>query len=224
MAKKHFKKGQKREEKEFQEEVLKIDRVTRVVKGGRRLRFRCTVAIGDKKGRVGVGTGKATEVVSGIQKAVARAKANLVHVNIAEGDTIPHTVKVKHKAARMMIMPAAPGTGVKAGGSLRKVLALAGIKNVLSKNMGTRNPLVTAQCAIRALKQLRVPKNPKKKDATSGAAKQEKVQASDPKSQSTDKKDIKKAPKAENKKVDTPKKQENSEKEATPKKEEKNEA
>src|SRR5690606_26920441 len=120
MAKKNLRKAQShmKEQKEFQEEVLKIDRVTRVVKGGRRLRFRCTVAIGDKKGRVGVGIGKATEVVAGIQKAVARAKADLIQVNLTEGDTIPHTVYVKHKAARILLMPAAPGTGVKAGGPL----------------------------------------------------------------------------------------------------------
>lgn len=164
MAKKNLKKAKAhaKEVKEFSEEVLKIDRVTRVVKGGRRLRFRCTVAIGDKKGRVGVGTGKAGEVVIGIQKAVARAKANLIHVNIAEGDTIPHSVQVKHKAAYMVIMPAAPGTGVKAGGALRKILNLAGLRNVLSKNMGTRNTLVTAQASIKALQKLRAPKNPKK--------------------------------------------------------------
>lgn len=166
MAKKNLRKSKRhaKEQKEFEEEVLQIDRVTRVVKGGRRLRFRCTVAIGDKKGRVGVGVGKSTEVVSGIQKAVARAKANLIKVNIAEGDTIPHSVLVKHKAARMLIMPAAPGTGVIAGGALRKILHLAGVKNVLSKNMGTRNTLVTAQASIKALKMLRTPKNPKKKE------------------------------------------------------------
>jgi len=144
-----------KEQKEFEEEVLQIDRVTRVVKGGRRLRFRATVAIGDKKGRVGVGIGKASEVVTGIQKAVSRAKANLIKVPITKGDTIPHAVRVKYKAAEMMVMPASPGTGVIAGGSLRKVLHLAGVKNVLSKNIGSRNTLVTAQAAIKALKELR---------------------------------------------------------------------
>lgn len=157
MAKKNHRKSRAREkeQKEFQEEVLQIDRVTRVVKGGRRLRFRATVAIGDMKGRVGVGVGKAAEVVTAIQKAVARAKADLIHVPIAKGDTITHPVKVKYKAAQMMVMPASQGTGVIAGGSLRKVLHLAGIKNVLSKNIGTRNTLVTAQASIKALKQLR---------------------------------------------------------------------
>ncbi len=157
MAKKNTRRGDSRtkEVKEFEEEVLQIDRVTRVVKGGRRLRFRATVAIGDKKGRVGVGVGKASEVVTGIHKAVSRAKANLIKVPITKGDTIPHAVKVKYKAAQMIILPASPGTGVIAGGSLRKILHLAGVKNVLSKNIGSRNTLVTAQASIKALKSLR---------------------------------------------------------------------
>lgn len=157
MAKKNARKAgsQVKEQKEFEEEVLQIDRVTRVVKGGRRLRFRVTVAIGDKKGRVGVGVGKASEVVTGIQKAVSKAKASLIKVPITKGDTIPHAVKVKYKAAEMIILPASPGTGVIAGGSLRKVLHLAGVKNVLSKNIGSRNSLVTAQASIKALMALR---------------------------------------------------------------------
>lgn len=157
MSKKNLQKakGQEKEHKEFEEEVLQIDRVTRVVKGGRRLRFRATVAIGDKKGRVGIGVGKASEVVTGIQKAVAKAKATLIKVPMTEGDTIPHAVRSKYKAAEMIIFPASPGTGVIAGGSLRKILNLAGIKNVLSKNLGSRNALVTAQASIKALSTLR---------------------------------------------------------------------
>ena len=143
------------EVKEFDEEVLQIDRVTRVVKGGRRLRFRCVVAIGDRKGRVGIGIGKATEVVNGIKKAVARAKKSLIKVPITNKGTIPHGVKIKHKSAHFFIMPAVSGTGVIAGGSLRKILSLAGVKNVLSKNHGTNNKVVTAQAAILALKRLR---------------------------------------------------------------------
>lgn len=157
MSKKNVRKAeaQVKEHKEFEEEVLHIDRVTRVVKGGRRLRFRVTVAIGDKKGRVGIGVGKASEVVTGIQKAVSKAKAHLIHVPITKSDTIPHSVKAKYKAVKLIIFPASPGTGVKAGGSLRKVLNLAGIKNVLSKSLGSRNSLVSAQAAINALKTLR---------------------------------------------------------------------
>jgi len=164
MAKKKYDKGQRRERepKEFDEEVLQIDRVTRVVKGGRRLRFRATVAIGDRKGRVGVGIGKATEVVNGIKKAVARAKKSLVKVPITDTGTIPHEVRIKHKAAKLFIMPASPGTGVIAGGSLRKILSLAGVKNVLSKNFGTNNKVVTAQASIKALQKLKPVKKSKK--------------------------------------------------------------
>lgn len=163
MAKKNYNKGMhtEKEPKEFDEEVLQIDRVTRVVKGGRRLRFRCLVAIGDRKGRVGIGIGKATEVVNGIKKAIAKAKKSLVKVSITDTDSIPHDVKIKHKSARLFIMPASAGTGVIAGGSLRKILSLAGVKNVLSKNYGTNNKVVTAQAAIMALQKL----NPAKKSS-----------------------------------------------------------
>ncbi|MBN2095813.1 30S ribosomal protein S5 [Candidatus Peregrinibacteria bacterium] len=164
MAKKNQPRGPRHEKepKEFEEEVLQIDRVTRVVKGGRRLRFRCLVAIGDKKGRVGIGIGKATEVVNGIKKAVTKAKKNLIKVPITDTDTIPHEIKIKHKSARLFIMPASSGTGVIAGGSLRKILNLAGVKNVLSKSYGTNNKVVTAQASIKALQRLRPARKAKK--------------------------------------------------------------
>ncbi|MBN2087281.1 30S ribosomal protein S5 [Candidatus Peregrinibacteria bacterium] len=160
-------KGHQKEQKEFEEEVLQIDRVTRVVKGGRRLRFRATVAIGDKKGRVGIGVGKASEVVTGIKKAVTKAKKDLIKVPITDGDTIPHEINFKYKSARLIILPASSGTGVIAGGSLRKILNLAGIKNVLSKNIGTRNALVVAQASIEALKTLRPLRSHDKKKSES---------------------------------------------------------
>jgi len=157
MGKKHLQKARahEKEQKEFEEEVLQIDRVTRVVKGGRRLRFRATVAIGDRRGRVGVGIGKASEVITGIKKAVTKAKKDLIKVPITKGDTIPHEIDIKYKAAHLVIMPASQGTGVIAGGALRKILHLAGVKNVLSKNLGARNALITAQASIEALKSLR---------------------------------------------------------------------
>lgn len=162
MAKRNLQRAGARmeEKKEFDEEVLQIDRVTRVVKGGRRLRFRVTVAIGDRKGRVGIGIGKAAEVVIGIKKAIHQAKKSLIHVSIAEGETIPHPVRVKYKAVELMMLPAAPGTGVIAGGALRKVVSLAGIKNVLSKNFGSRNALVMAQASIKALASLSPARKP----------------------------------------------------------------
>lgn len=166
-----------KEVKEFDEEVLQIARVTRVVKGGRRLRFRCLVAIGDRKGRVGIGIGKATEVVNGIKKGISRAKKTLIKVPITDSGSIPHEVKIKHKSARFFIMPANPGTGVIAGGALRKILSLAGVKNVLSKNHGTNNKVVVAQAAIIALQRLKPVRKSKKtetpaKDESASGAKE----------------------------------------------------
>lgn len=152
MARPHRKFNPK-ETKEFEEEVLQIDRVTRVVAGGRRLRFRATVVIGNRKKKVGIATGKANEVIIAIEKAIAKAKKNLITVPI-ENDTIPHEVEIKFKAAKLILIPARPGTGIIAGGSLRKIVELAGIKNILSKCLGTKNKLANAQAAIRALQKL----------------------------------------------------------------------
>lgn len=143
-------KGGKREAKEFEEEVLDIARVTRVVKGGRRMRFLATVAIGDKKGRVGLGTGKSVEVSVAIRKAVESAKKNIITVDIVDG-TIPFEKNVKHKAARMMMMPAPKGTGIIAGGAFRKMVTLAGITDIYAKSVGTTSPLVCAQASMKAL-------------------------------------------------------------------------
>ncbi len=143
-----------REASEFEEEVIQIDRVTRVVKGGRRLRFRATVVIGNKKGRVGMGIGKSVEVQGAIKKAVAQAKKSLIEVPIV-GETIPHRVQIKFKSAKMIIMPGCPGTGIIAGGPLRKILELAGVKDVLSKVLGCKNRLSNSQAAIMALGQLK---------------------------------------------------------------------
>lgn len=153
-----------REQKEFEETILQIARVTRVVKGGRRMRFRVSVIIGDKKGRVGMGIGKAGEVLVSIQKAVAAAKRNLIRVPIFE-DTIPHEIKSSFKASQILLFPAPEGTGVIAGGAVRKILELAGVKNVLSKVHGSRNPINIAYGTFVALKELRnkIPPTNKKK-------------------------------------------------------------
>lgn len=143
-----------KERKEFEEEVIAIDRVTRVVKGGRRLRFRATVAIGDKRGKVGIGTGKSNEVTGAISKAITKAKKTLITVPIING-TIPHEIKFKFKAAKIFLMPAAPGTGIIAGGSVRKVVGLAGITNVLGKSFGSSNKLSATRAAFEALKMLK---------------------------------------------------------------------
>ena len=143
--------GDKKESSEFEEEVIQIDRVTRVVKGGRRLRFRATVVIGNKKGKVGIGIGKSTEVATAIQKAIVQAKKHMYVMTIKNG-TIPHELLYKYKRAYLKLLPAAPGTGLKAGGSVRKVLEMAGVKNVLSKMMGCRNKLTNAQATFNAIK------------------------------------------------------------------------
>lgn len=146
--------GGRREPSEFSEATLSVDRVTRVVKGGRRMRFRAIVVVGNKKGKVGLGTGKATEVQTAVKKASSAARRAMIRIPIVN-DTIPHSVELKFKAARVRLLPANPGTGVIAGGALRVILDQAGVKNVLSKRFGTRNKLVNAQAAIMALQKLR---------------------------------------------------------------------
>jgi len=157
MAKDQFQRGGRggrREPSEYEEEVLQIDRVTRVVKGGRRLRFRATVVIGNRNGKVGIGIGKSHEVVGSIQKAINQAKKDLVIVPIVNG-TIPHEVRVKFKSAKIMMMPASPGTGIIAGGAVRKIAQLAGIKDMLSKMYGARNRITNAHATMIALRQLK---------------------------------------------------------------------
>ena len=163
-----------KEKKEFDEEVIQIDRVTRVVKGGRRLRFRATVVIGDRKGRVGIGIGKSNEVAAAIQKAIQKAKRSIIRVPIFR-DTIPHDIKLKYKASRLLMLPAGEGTGIIAGGAVRKVVELAGIKNILSKSFGTNNRVSNTQCAYKALGLLR--KRHEKNPGASKASSKERSEA-----------------------------------------------
>lgn len=150
----------RKEPQEFEEEVIEIARVTRVVKGGRRLRFRATVVIGDKKGRVGMGIGKSVEVQKAIKKAVTQAKKELFRIPLNK-TTIPHEVLIKFKSSRVMMRPASPGTGIIAGGPARKVIELSGIKDVLSKSFGSNNPVNCTKAALTALKRLRaLPQKP----------------------------------------------------------------
>lgn len=166
-----------REPKEFEESILQVRRVTRVTKGGRQLRFSVSVVIGDQKGRVGFGNGKSSEVMTGVQKAISMAKKNLVTVPIFE-DSIPHEVVSKFKSSQVYLFPAPEGKGVIAGSSVRKILELAGIKNVLSKIHGSRNKINAAYATIQALKDLqnRAPKK-NKKEAEGVAEKEEKAEA-----------------------------------------------
>ena len=140
----------RKEPSEFAETTLSVDRVTRVVKGGRRMRFRAIVVAGDRKGRVGLGTGKANEVQAAVQKATRYARKNMVKVPLKDG-TIPHEVEVKFKAARVRLLPASEGTGIIAGGAVRVILEHAGVRDVLSKRFGTANKLVNAQATMLAL-------------------------------------------------------------------------
>ena len=146
------------------------------MKGGRRLRFRATVAIGDRKGRVGFGCDKATEVPQAIQKAVRDAKKNLIKVPIVNG-TIPHEVRLKYKSAKILIMPAKPGTGIIAGGSMRKIAELAGIEDLLGKNLGCTNRLTTGKAMMLALASLKPAKNTDDKKPTAEKATTEKPKA-----------------------------------------------
>lgn len=139
-----------REVKEFDERVVEVQRVSRVVKGGRRIRFRALVVIGDHKGRVGTGVAKANEVAEAVRKAVSQAKKNLVNVPIIDG-TIPHEVYSKFGASRIMLRPAAPGTTIVAGGSVRVVAELAGITDLLAKINGSKNKINNVHATLQAL-------------------------------------------------------------------------
>jgi len=141
-------------EKEFEEVIVNIGRVTKVVKGGRRFRFTALVVIGDKKGTVGYGFGKAKEVPDAIKKAVDDAHKNLVKVNI-KGTTIAHDIEHKFNASRIVLRPASEGTGVIAGGAARPVLELAGIQDVLSKSIGSNNPNNLVRATIQALTRIK---------------------------------------------------------------------
>ena len=142
------------EPSEWQEKVIQIRRVTKVVKGGKKMSFRAIVAVGNQKGQVGIGVGKANEVISAIQKAITDAKKSLVTVPMV-GATIPHQIVGIADASRVLIKPASKGTGVIAGGAVRSVLELAGIHDILSKNLGASSPLNSARATINGLSRLR---------------------------------------------------------------------
>ena len=159
-AKKQRKKKKKVEtqeakpESEWKEQVVQIRRVTKVVKGGKKLSFRAIVIVGNQKGQVGVGCAKASEVIIAIQKAIADGRKNLITVPIFK-TTIPHPITGRSGAGAVMLRPASQGTGIIAGGAVRSVLELAGIENILSKSLGSKSPLNAANATLEALKSLR---------------------------------------------------------------------
>ena len=141
-------------ESEWKEQVVQIRRVTKVVKGGKKLSFRAIVVAGNKKGQVGMGVAKAAEVIIAIQKAVADARKNLITVPIFN-TTIPHMITGRSGAGSVILKPASKGTGVIAGGAVRAVLELSGVENILSKSLGSKSPLNAANATLNALKSLR---------------------------------------------------------------------
>lgn len=146
----------------FEEEVISIRRVTKVVKGGKNLRFSAAVVVGDKNGKVGLGLGKAREVPLAIKKAVSDAKKNLITVPVLK-NTIPYFTVGKFGSARVVLRPASPGTGVIAGGAVRVIMELAGIKNILTKSLRSKNTITVAQATLCGLKELNNPEEIRKK-------------------------------------------------------------
>ena len=147
--------NRRKEPKEFDEKVIRISRVSKKTKGGNQASFTALIVIGDRKGRVGVALGKAKDVLSAIKKGVRKAKKQLITIPLVDGRTVAHDVNIKYGAARLMIKPAPLGTGVIAGGSVRSVLELAGVKDVVAKTLGANNKLTNVSATFNALKLMK---------------------------------------------------------------------
>lgn len=137
----------------FEERIIEIRRTTKVTKGGKNLSFRVLAVVGNRNGKVGVGVGKAREVPDAIRKALVSARRNIIEIPVVKG-TIPHEVVGRQDAAKILMKPAAPGTGIIANGTVRAILELAGVQNVLTKAMGSTNPVIIAQATVNGVKNL----------------------------------------------------------------------
>ena len=143
-----------REKSEFDQKVVEVSRVTRVVAGGKRMRFRALVVIGDRKGRVGMGLKKGLDFSESVNKAVNAAKKTMITIPLVN-ETIPHEIKMKYKSSSLMLKPAKPGTGVIAGGAVRSVMELAGVKNVVSKMLGSNNKVNNVKAVFAAFDKMK---------------------------------------------------------------------
>jgi small subunit ribosomal protein S5 len=148
------KEGEHREKNEFDQKVVEVSRVTRVTSGGKRMRFRALVVIGDHKGKVGMGLKKGADVSESVNKAVNAAKKNMISLPLVN-ETIPHGLNIKYKSSSLMLKPAKPGTGVIAGGAVRSVMELAGVKNVVSKMLGSNNKVNNVKAVFAAFEKMK---------------------------------------------------------------------
>nr|YP_009312942.1 Ribosomal protein S5 [Helminthora furcellata]SCW21196.1 Ribosomal protein S5 [Helminthora furcellata]SCW24056.1 Ribosomal protein S5 [Helminthora furcellata] len=153
-SKKRSTKG-KEQDNQWAERVVQVRRVTKVVKGGKKLSFRAIIVVGDEQGQVGVGAGKASDVIGAVKKAVSDAKKNIVTIPLTKFKSIPHPINGISGAAEVIMRPSAQGSGVIAGGSVRTVLELAGVQNILAKQLGSSNALNNARAALNALSNLK---------------------------------------------------------------------
>ena len=144
-----------KEENQWEERVVQVKRVTKVVKGGKKLSFRAVLVIGNSKGQVGVGVGKASDVIGAVKKGISDAKKHIINIPMTRYKSIPHPIQGISGAAKIMLRPSATGSGVIAGGSTRTVLELAGIRNILAKQLGSNNQLNNARAVLNALANLR---------------------------------------------------------------------
>ena len=142
------------QDREFTEKLIKLNRVAKVVKGGRRFSFSALVVVGDKNGRIGYGYGKANDVAEAIRKGVDRAKKSLITIPV-KGSTVPHWIQGKYKSAEVLIKPAAPGTGVIAGGPVRAIMEVGGVNDVLSKSLGSQNPVNIVKAVFNGLENMK---------------------------------------------------------------------